>query len=108
VLVPALGVFFNAPVLSLQLVATLVLATFGMAGAGCLFAALAAQTRARDLLLPVLALPLWIPFVVIGGRAVQVALGAGGDLNGALGLLLDFDILFVVVASLAAKFVLDD
>jgi heme exporter protein B len=108
VLVPALGVFFNAPVLSLALVATLLLATVGMAGVGCLFAALAAQTRARDLLLPVLALPLWVPFAVIGGRALQVVLGTGGDLNGALALLLDFDILFVVVASLAAKFVLDD
>jgi len=108
VLVPALGVFFNAPVLSLPLIATLLLSTIGMAGVGCLFAALAAQTRARDLLLPVLALPLWVPFAVIGGRALQVALGTGGDLNGALALLLDFDILFVVVASLSAKFVLDD
>jgi heme exporter protein B len=108
VLVPALGVFFDAPVLSLPLAATLALATVGMAAVGCLFAALAAQTRARDILLPVLALPLWIPFVVVGGRAVQSALGGAGDLNGALALLLDFDILFVVVASLAAKFVLDD
>ena len=108
VLVPALGVFFNTPVLSLPLAGALLLATIGMAGLGCLFAALAAQTRARDLLLPVLALPLWIPFVIVGGRAVQVALGGGGELNGALALLLDFDILFVVVASLAAKFVLDD
>ena len=85
-----------------------ILLSFVVAGLGCLFAALAAQTRARDLLLPVLALPLWVPFVVVGGRAVQVALGGGGSLNGALALLLDFDILFVVVASLAAKFVLDD
>jgi heme exporter protein B len=108
VLVPALGVFFGTSVLSLPLIAALLLATLGMAGLGCLFAALAAQTRARDLLLPVLALPLWIPFVIVGGRAVQVALGGGGELNGALALLLDFDILFVVVASLAAKFVLDD
>lgn len=108
VLVPAMGLFFNIPVLSLPLVAALVLATVGMAGLGCLFAALAAQTRARDLLLPVLALPLWIPFVIVGGRAVQVALGGGGEVDGALALLLDFDILFVVVASLAAKFVLDD
>jgi len=107
VLVPALGLFFNIQVLSLTLAATLALATIGMAGLGCLFAALAAQTRARDLLLPVLSLPLWLPFVVIGGRAVQVAIG-GGQANGALALLLDFDILFVVVASLAARFVLDD
>ena len=108
VLVPALGVFFGTPVLSLPLAAALVMVTIGMAGLGCLFAAIAAQTRARDLLLPVLSLPLWVPFVVVGGRAVQVALGGGGELNGALALLLDFDILFVVVASLAAKFVLDD
>ncbi len=108
VLVPALGVFFGTPVLSLPLAAALVMVTIGMAGLGCLFAAIAAQTRARDLLLPALSLPLWVPFVVVGGRAVQVALGGGGELNGALALLLDFDILFVVVASLAAKFVLDD
>ncbi len=105
---PALGIFFDIRVLSLPLVGALLLATVGMAGLGCLFAALAAQTRARDLLLPVLALPLWIPLVIAGGRAVQVSLGGGGELNGALALLLDFDILFVVVASLAAKFVLDD
>lgn len=108
VLVPALGVFFGTPVLSLPLAAALVLVTIGMAGLGCLFAAIAAQTRARDLLLPALSLPLWVPFVVVGGRAVQVALGGGGEASGALALLLDFDILFVVVASLAAKFVLDD
>ncbi len=108
VMVPALGIFFNIPVLSLGLAATLVLATVGMAGLGCLFAALAAQTRARDLLLPALTLPLWIPFVVVGGRAVQMALGSGGDIGGALALLIDFDILFLVVTSLAARFVLDD
>lgn len=108
VMVPALGIFFNVPVLSIGLAAILALATVGMAGLGCLFAAIAAQTRARDLLLPALALPLWVPFVVVGGRAVQAALGVGGDLAGALALLADFDILFLVVASLAARFVLDD
>jgi heme exporter protein B len=94
-------------------VATVLVATIGMAAVGCLFAALAAQTRARELLLPVLALPIWVPFVVVGGRAVQVAMG--GEPVSALPLagqpllvLADFDILFVVVASLAARFVLDD
>jgi heme exporter protein B len=109
VLVPGLALFFGTPVLSATLVAALALATIGMAALGCLLAALAAQTRARELLLPVLALPLWIPLVVAGGAAVQTAMGgAGGDSSQALGLLLDFDILFVVVASLAARYVLDD
>jgi len=110
VLVPGLGLFFSVPILSVPLIATLLLATLGMAGLGCLFAALAAQTRARDLLLPVLAIPIWIPFVVAGGRAAQLAMGGagGGSPNQALALLLDFDILFVVAASLTARFVLDD
>jgi heme exporter protein B len=107
VLLPAMAVFLGSPI-SPAVVLTVLLATVGMAALGCLFAALAAQTRARELLLPVLALPLWIPFVVVGGRAVQQAMGGQALAGQPLAVLLDFDILFVVVASLAARFVLDD
>jgi len=112
VLLPAMAVFLGSPI-SPAVVATVLLATVGMAALGSLFAALAAQTRARELLLPVLALPIWIPFVVVGGRAVQVAMSgqslAALPLAGQpLVVLADFDILFLVVATLAARFVLDD
>ena len=108
VLLPGLAVFLGVGISGYEIAAVL-LATAGMAALGCLLAAVAAQTRARELLLPVLALPLWIPLVVAGGRAVQVALAGGspGD-DRALLLLLDFDILFTVTACLAARFVLDD
>ena len=86
----------------------MLLATVGMAALGCLFAAMVARVRAREVLLPLLTLPLWILFIVAGGQAVQVAMGAGGSYNQALGLLLDFDILFLVLTSLAARYVLDD
>ncbi|MGH7904361.1 MAG: heme exporter protein CcmB [Candidatus Dormibacteraceae bacterium] len=108
VVVLGLGLFFSIPVASWALVGAILLATVGMAAVGCLFSGLAAQTRARDLLLPVLTLPVWIPLVVAGGRAVQVAMGAPGSSSGAVGLLLDFDILLVVATSLAARFVLDE
>ncbi len=112
VLLPALAVVLGSPI-DAQVVASVLLATVGMAALGSLFAALAAQTRARELLLPVLALPLWIPFVVVGGRAVQAAMagqpiGGQGLFHQPLAVLLDFDILFLVVASLAARFVLED
>lgn len=108
VLVPALAVFFNVPVFNLSLIATLLLSTAGMAVLGCLFAALAAQTRARELLLPALTLPLWVPFAIYGGRAIQVAMAGQGSSGGALADLLALDILFVIVTSLAAHFVLND
>lgn len=107
VMVPTLSLFFGAP-LSMEVVGAVLLATVGMAALGCLFAAMVARIRARELMLPLLTLPLWIPFIVAGGQAVQSAMGLPGDFDQAMALLLDFDILFVVLTSLAARFVLDD
>jgi len=107
VLLPALTLFFGTP-LGADVVAAVLLATIGMAALGVLFAAIVARVRARELLLPLLTLPLWIPFIVAGGQAVQSAMGLPGSYQEAMGLLLDFDILFVVLTSLAARFVLDE
>ena len=107
VMLPALTLFFGTP-LSSDLVVAVLLATVGMAALGVLFAAIVARVRARELLLPLLTLPLWIPFIVAGGQAVQSAMGLPGSYSEAVGLLLDFDILFVVLTSLAARFVLDE
>jgi heme exporter protein B len=107
VLLPALALFFGTP-LNLALVAAVLVATIGMAALGCLFAAMVARVRAREVLLPLLTLPLWIPFIIAGGQAVQVAMGATGSYNQAVALLVDFDILFEVLTSLAARFVLED
>ena len=107
VLLPALTLFFGTP-LSVEVVAAVLLATVGMAALGVLFAAIVARVRARELLLPLLTLPLWIPFIVAGGQAVQSAMGLPGNYQEEIGLLLDFDILFLVLTSLAARFVLDE
>ena len=107
VMLPALALFFGTQV-SFGVAAAVFFATIGMAALGCLFAAMAARLRARELLLPLLTLPLWIPIVVVGGQAVQAAMGQSGSFDQAMSLLIDFDILFVVLASLAARFVLDE
>lgn len=107
VMLPALALFFGTP-FSGDVVFAVLLATIGMSALGCLFAAIVARVRARELLLPVLTLPLWLPFIVAGGQAVQSAMGLPGSYDQAIGLLIDFDILFVVLTSLAARFVLDE
>jgi len=107
VLLPALTLFFGTP-LSGDVIFAVLLATIGMAALGVMFAAIAARVRARELLLPLLTLPLWIPFVIAGGQAVQSAMGLPGNYQEAIGLLIDFDILFIVLTSLAARFVLDE
>ena len=45
---------------------------------GTLVGALAVQTRARDLLVPLLALPLSLPLVIAGARASAPLLAAAG------------------------------
>ena len=107
VLLPALALLFGAQI-SGDVVAAVLLATIGMAALGVLFAAVVARVRARELLLPLLTLPLWIPFIIAGGTAVQAAMGQSGNYEEAIGLLIDFDILFIVLTSLAARFVLDE
>lgn len=107
VMLPALSLFFGTP-FSADVVFAVLLATVGMAALGCVFAAMVARVRARELLLPLLTIPLWIPFIIAGGQAVQAAMGLPGSYDQAIGLLIDFDILFVVLTSLAARFVLDE
>src|SRR5438034_10918409 len=100
VMLPALSLFFDTP-LGADMVAAVLLATVGMAALGCLFAAMVARVRAREVLLPLLTLPLWIPFIIAGGQAVQVAMGASGSYNQAVALAIDFDILVAGLPSLA-------
>ena len=61
-----------------RLVVVLVLADVGVAVVGTLVGALAVQTRARDLLVPLLALPLLIPVVIAAAKATTPLFLAGG------------------------------
>lgn len=61
-----------------ELALVLLLANAGIAVIGTLVAALAIQTRARDLLVPLLALPLSVPLVIAGARACAPLLTEGG------------------------------
>jgi heme exporter protein B len=70
VALPAYGLFFG-PV-GWELVAAVALADIGLAAVGTLLAAMAAAGRARELLLPLLFLPLVIP-VVVGGVGASVS-----------------------------------
>lgn len=107
VLLMGMVVLLGAPV-GPEVVGVVLAATVGVTALGSLFAALAAQTRARELLLPALALPLWLPLLIVGARAAEAAMsGAGLGWQPTL-VLLDLGILFWVAAVLAARFVLEE
>jgi heme exporter protein B len=61
-----------------RLVLVIALADVGVAVVGTLVSALAIQTRARDLIVPLLALPLMIPVVIAATKATTPLLSATG------------------------------
>ena len=90
VAVPAFAIFFGG--VSGPLVAGVALADIGIAAVGTLLAAMAAASRARELLLPLLFLPLAIP-IVVGGVGASVASDSGRY----VGFLALYDAIFVLV-----------
>jgi heme exporter protein B len=94
-----------------SLIATLALGDVGVAVIGTLVAALAVQTRARDLLGPLLALPLFVPIVIGGARASAPALNivhrTGPPARWLLTLGL-YDLIFGLIAYALFDFLLED
>ncbi|HEY4897500.1 MAG TPA: heme exporter protein CcmB [Solirubrobacteraceae bacterium] len=94
-----------------ELIATLALGDLGIAVIGTLVAALAVHTSARDLLGPLLALPLLVPIVIGGARASAPLLatthhsGAPGRWLLTLGL---YDLVFGLIAFALFDFLLED
>lgn len=111
VFVAATGFFYNLdlwPALpGLALVA--LAGTVGFAAVGTLFAAMTAQLRAREVLLPVLLLPLAVPLLLASVRLTEAALA--GEPWAATApwwqLLLGFDLVFLVAGLLTFEFVLE-
>ena len=94
-----------------ELLAVLVLADAGLAGVGALVAALASETRARELIVPLLLLPLLVPLLIASAHATEPLLSAEQspeDLGRWLGLLGLYDVVFVLLAVAVFDYLLED
>ena len=94
-----------------ELIGVLALANAGIAAVGTLASALAIQTRARDLIAPLVALPLLVPVVIAGARATSpLLLEAGADpLPGKwLAVLALYDVVFGLLAYAVFDYLLED
>jgi len=105
------GVFFNldlVPALP-ALVVVIGLGTVGFAAIGTLFAAMTTQVRARELLFPVLLLPVQVPVLLATVQATEAVL-LGEPLGAVahwLKLLAAADVVYVAVGVLTFDFVLE-
>ena len=103
VIVPMVGLMFQAPLFALAVLLVLLLAsgTIGFAAVGTLFAAMLVRARSRDVLLPILLYPITIPVIIAGVRGTAVLFSPEAVLPMArawLGMLGFFDVVFVTLS----------
>jgi heme exporter protein B len=101
VALPAFALFYD-PV-TWELVAGVALANVGIAAVGTLLGAMAAAARSRELLLPLLFMPLAIP-IVVGGVGATMAEDPGRYL-GFLGL---YDLIFAILSWATFEYVVTE
>lgn len=101
VALPAFDLFFGD--VGWALIGGVALADLGIAAVGTLLAAMAAASRARELLLPLLFLPLAIP-IVVGGVGASVS-DDPGRYVGFLGL---YDALFAIICWASFEYVVTE
>jgi heme exporter protein B len=94
------------------LAGVLVLADLGLAVVGALVSAIAVNSRARDLIGPLLLLPLLVPVMIAAAGAAEPLLAAGGpsydDVGQWTAVLALYDLTFVAVGYAVYDFVLED
>src|SRR3954470_23053130 len=102
-LVPLVGLMFQAPFFSrpLLLLGLLAGGTLGFCAVGTLFAAMLVRARSRDVLLPVLLYPITVPVIIAGVRGTAALLQPTMDMESVrfwIALLVAFDAVFVTLA----------
>ena len=109
-LLPAYAVMLQFSALSWTLGAVIVLATLAFALIGTLFSALAAQTRSREIMLPVLFFPIITPVIIAAVAASNRAVGGETFVGVGRWLLLlgVFDALFLVICPWVFSFIIED
>jgi heme exporter protein B len=111
--VPIFAAFFLDTAAGLvPLALVLVLFNLGLAATGTVISTIATLSRARDLLAPLILLPLLVPLVIAASGAAQHLLAAGGpeyeDFGRWLAILGLYDAVFVLVGYATFDFLLED
>ena len=107
---PIFAALFNFPLLIIEMVPILVLSTVAVVTVGTVFSSMSVHTKAREVLLPVLFLPIALPAIIAAVEVTGVVLQGSGlfGVGGWLPLLDAFDLIILVVCPVAFSFVVQD
>ena len=113
IVVPVFGIFFLDSAAAIPpLAVVLLLADVGLAATGTLISSMAVNSRARDLLAPLVLLPLVVPLMIAATGASRHLLAAGGPGYERFGTWLAvlglYDLIFLLVGYAVFDFLLED
>ncbi len=109
-ILPLFAVFFNISIGSgvPLLVLVFLLGSIGFSSVGTLFSAVAANTRMRELMLPLLLLPVSIPVLIAAVETTSYVLGVNEEPAFWFKLLVVYDVVFVTVSFLVFEYVMEE
>ena len=109
VMVPAAAIFFNVPLFSMPLLAVILLGTIGFAAVGTLLSSVSVNTRAREVMLPLLLFPISVPVVIAAVKITASLLDPTTVEDPAIWwqLLIAFDVIFLAVSSLVFEYTVE-
>jgi len=109
-ILPIFAVFTNLPVLNPGMILAMVMGTVGFVAVGTLFAAVAMNTRMREVVLPILLLPVASPIVIAATSATSAGLSGKplGDVLSALAVLAAFDAVYLTLCPLLFEYVAEE
>jgi heme exporter protein B len=84
------------------------LGTLGFAAVGTVFSAVAANTRMREVMLPILLLPVTVPVLIAAVETTAYAIGVRDDASFWFKLLVAYDIVFVIASFLVFEYVIEE
>ena len=106
---PVFAVLYNLPLVIPALLPVALLATLGVATVGTLFAAMAVNTRSREVMLPVLFFPVIMPVLVAAVESTGALLASDASaLTRWLPFLAVYDLIFLVACPLAFGMVAEE
>lgn len=110
VVLPVYSLLYNINLFNPGLIAVILLGSFGYISVGTLLAAMAVQTRTRDVMLPILLFPVVIPVIL---AAVRASAGFLQGLEAAeimpwINLLLVYDVVFIAIAFMVFDYVVEE
>lgn len=110
VILPVFVVLYNQPMLQPLLLVFVVLGTLGYASVGTLLASMAVHSRSRDVMLPILLLPVAVPVLVaaVQGSAGVLEQRAWDEISQWFNLLIGYDVIFLAVAYMAFDYVVEE